>query len=244
MKTINRYFVVIIIFAVTMSLAFNIAHSQVAAVSAVTGKMINRITKEPVGVKFHVYDISGKRVNARAMNSNASSGYYYITSLKPGSIYYIHIEEDNYMKEVFEVMIPDTDKYNEISRDFQVSPKEIGTKIPIAVPPFELRKSRLRWGADEILDEYAMTMMKNPDVIFEILSYPESEDDKEANKQLTSDRANNLKDYFISKGVPPERITATGKPLPDPRNPPPAEKQAKGKRYIGPTYIYVAEIKR
>jgi OOP family OmpA-OmpF porin len=241
MKNILKYWIII---AVVISLGYSVSFSQIGAVSAVTGKIMNRVTKEPVGVKFHVYDISGKRVNARAMNSNSATGYYYIPSLKPGSVYYVHIEEPNFMKEVFEIVVPNTDKYTEISRDFLVAPKEIGTKIPIAIPPFELRKSHLRWGADEILDAYALTMMKNPDVVFEIISYPESDEDKEANKILTSERANNLRNYFISKGVDPDKITATGKTLPDPRNPPPAEKQAKGKRYIGTTYIYVADIKK
>jgi len=241
MKNIIKY---CLILAVYIAVGNSMLYCQVGAVSAVTGKMINRVSKEPVGVKFHIYDISGKRVNARAMNSNSSTGYYYIPSLQPGSVYYIHIEEPNYMKQVFEVIIPNTDKYSEISRDFLVSPKEIGTKIPIEIPPFELRKSELRWGSDQILDEYAMTMMKNTDVQFEIISYPESDLDKEANKALTSERAKHLVNYFISKGVDPSKITATGKTLPDPRNPPPAERQAKGKRYIGTTYIYVADIKK
>jgi len=234
----------LLITSVIIALGYSVTFAQVGAVSAVTGKIMNRITKEPVGVKFHVYDISGKRVNARAMNSNSTDGYYYIPSLQPGTVYYVHIEEPNFMKEVFEIIVPNTDKYTEISRDFLVSPKEIGTKIPIAIPPFELRKSRLRWGADEILDEYALTMLKNADVKYEIISYPESDEDKDANLKLTTERANNLMNYFISKGIDPGMITATGKTLPDPRIPPPAEKQAKGKRYIGTTYIYVAEIKK
>lgn len=242
MKKAIKYISGFSIIIVMLFFGFQNAFSQVGAVAAVTGKMMDRISKEPIKVKFNVYDVSGKRVNARTMNSNKSTGYYYIPSLKPGSVYYIHIEEPGYMKQVFEIKIPNTDRYSEISKDFLIFPKQIGTKIPISVPPFELRKSRLRWGADEILNEYALTMIKNKDVSFEIISYPESEEDKEANKELTSQRAESLKEYFISKGVNPERLEATGKTLPDPRNPPPAEKQAKGKRYIGTTYIYVADI--
>ena len=43
--------------------------------------------------------------------------------------------------------------------------------------------------------------------------------------------------YFTSNGIPATRVTAIGSKTPDTKNPPPTGILAKGKRYIGPSYI-------
>lgn len=213
----------------------------VGPVVSMSGNVFNEITREPVTVFLVVLDENGQRVNATRSNA-AENGYYYITGLKPGKKYFISMAQKGYFKEKYEVFVANTSKYEEISRDFLVKPLEKNVYIKLQVPPFELNKSKLRYGSDFLLNDFNNTLLNNPEVKFEIICYPDNDNDRTANKTLTDERANALKEFFISKGIPANRFTAEGSGTVDPKNPPPTKKAAKGKRYIGTTYIVVKEF--
>jgi outer membrane protein OmpA-like peptidoglycan-associated protein len=116
---------------------------------------------------------------------------------------------------------------------------EKGALIPIAVPPFELNKSKLRYKASELLDDYKSSLANNPNATIEIVCYPDNNTDKKENLKLSEERCNSLKAYFVDNGIDASRITTKPQDATDPKNPPPVEKRAKGKRYIGPSYLMV-----
>ncbi len=210
-------------------------------VVAVTGSVFNAVTHEPVTVFLLVVDETGKKVSATRSNS-AENGYYYIPSLKPGRKYYVTINQPEYCKEKFEIEIANTAKYQEISRDFLVTPMVMNAKIRLALTPFELNKSKLRVGAEEFLEDIKSTLTNNPQIKFEILCYPDNDADKERNRQLTDERSKTLLNFFTSKGIEATRISVIGSATSDPKDPPPTTKKAKGKRYIGPCYIVIKQI--
>ncbi|MFP4368158.1 MAG: OmpA family protein [Candidatus Kapaibacterium sp.] len=232
---------IIVTLAFLLTGAAGLKAQLVSTVVAVTGNIINQADRQPVSVTFFVEDQNGKRINKAT--SNSKSGYYYVTGLKPGRQYYFTINEDGWFKQKIEIRIPDTDKYLELSRDILAYPKKEGVRIKIPVPPFELNKSKLRFGAAFLLNNFSETLRINPDVSFKIVSYPDKDQPAEENLGLTKDRANSIKDFLVIEGISPERIETEGKSLTDPENPPPAEKRAKGKRYIGPSYIVVTDLK-
>lgn len=237
-----KYFRLLIIAALLLSVsATNLKAQLVNTVVGVTGKVMNSETKEPVRVDIYVYDSSEKQINK--INSNSADGYYYIAGLKPGNTYYIEMMQEGFFKEKYEIKIVNTDKYLEISRDFLVRPLEEGISLKIPVPPFEINKSKLRFGSALILEDITNTLKNNPDVYFTIVSYPDNEDSPEENMQLTEGRANSLKDFFAINGINPKRIDIEGNKKIDPNNPKPIEKAAKGKRYIGTTYLMITDIK-
>lgn len=206
----------------------------------VTGSVLDQVSKEPTSVNLDVYDISGKKINSTRSNGK-DNGYYYIAGLKPGQTYFVTIKEDGYFKERYKIDVPNTDRYLELSRDFLVKPLEKMTMIKIPVPPFELNKSKLRYGAGFLLNDLTSTLINNPDVNFKIVSFPDNKENPAMNEALTTERAESLMDYFVIQGVDPSRITVEGNKDVDTKNPPPTEKAAKGKRYVGPTYIVVTK---
>ncbi|MDQ1266411.1 MAG: OmpA-like protein, partial [Bacteroidota bacterium] len=160
---VNALKILIIIF-IFLGFGITKVYSQfVEAVVALTGSVINEVNKEPVSVFLVFYDENGKRVNAARSNA-AENGYYYVTGLKPGKKYTVEIKQKNYLKENISIEIPNTDRYQEISRDFLVKPLEKNVKIRIPVPPFELNKSKLRYGSDYVLNDYVNVLMNNPGV--------------------------------------------------------------------------------
>lgn len=227
-----------LLFTVLTAFAFAAtANAQlIKTVVAVTGNITNYLDKEPVTVKIDVFNDAGKKITSIKSNS-AENGYYYVTGLQPGNAYSFRINNDGFMKENYQVSIPLSDKYIEISRDFVVRPLEENAKLPLPVVPFELNKHKLKFGSAVVLDGIANSLRNNPNVSFEILSYPDNDKDQAHNKELTQKRAQALMDYFVIQGIDPARIMVQGKESTDPVNPPPIEKRAKGKRYIGRTYI-------
>ncbi len=207
------------------------------SIVSLTGKIIDEHSGKPVGIKMLVYDENGKKVS-RA-NSNSNTGYYYITGLKAGKIYSMKFKDDAYFRETVPFELPKTEKYAEFSKDFLVKPLQIGLKLLIKIPPFELNKSKLRVGSDFILDNMTMALKENRTVKFEIVCFPDHDDDQDFNAGLTAGRAEALRSYFIEQGIRPVRITTHARKLTDADAPPPSRKRAKGKRYIGSSYIVV-----
>ncbi len=207
-------------------------------VVSISGTVFNAITKEPLTVYVVAYDQEGKRANAARSNSS-ENGYYFLTGLKPGQRYQIVVEQAGFFRESYEIDIPKNIKYTEYSRDFALIPIKSGTLIPLPVPPFEFNKTKLRVGAEEYLENFAKHLAKNKDLKIEIISYPDATANPNDNLKLTEERAKSLVSYFVMQGVEPERLTIKGNANPDPKNPPPTEKRAKGKRYIGPIYFRI-----
>ncbi len=242
MKIIKKSFLIMTLAVVVFFFNINISSSQlVETVVAITGSVLNSVTREPVTAYLVVLDENGKRVNATRSNS-AENGYYYITSLKPGHKYTINISQPNYFKEKFEIEIANTDKYTEISRDFLVTPIQKGIDLPLTISPFELNKSKLRFGSEYLLSDIISTLNNNSGIKVDIICYPDNNVDKTENQKLTEERAKSLKAFLIENGINESRINIKPNSTTDPQNPPPTEKRAKGKRYIGSTYIRVSDF--
>lgn len=232
----------LIITIITLVVLGNDAQAQgfIQTVVSLTGSVFNQVTKQPETTALLVMK-DGKRVTATRSRAS-ENGSYYITGLKAGESYDIKLQKKGFMDQVFSIDVPNTDKYTEISKDFLIMPKEVGVKLPLSVPPFEYNKSKLRVGSDLFLDDIQETLKLNPDVIFQIISFPDNDKNKKNNEELTKERAESLKEFFVSKGVDATRITINANSTTDPDNPPPVEKAAKGKRYIGTSYLKIVSL--
>jgi outer membrane protein OmpA-like peptidoglycan-associated protein len=217
---------------------YNSYSQMLHTVVALTGNVFDAVTKEPVTVFIIVHDENGDIVGATRSNK-FENGNYYVTGLKPGNKYTIILKQQKYFMEKYNIQIANTNRYEEISRDFLVKPLYEGVKIPFPVPPFELNKSKLRYGAEEILTGMSNTLVNNEDVDVEIHCYPDDRGNKKENIDLTSERCKSLMNYFTRQGIEASRLSIKPHENTDPDNPPPTKKRAKGKRYIGSSYIVV-----
>jgi outer membrane protein OmpA-like peptidoglycan-associated protein len=227
------FFILVIIF-----LSNKLEAQIVGTTVSITGSVYSQTTHEPITVFLVVMDESGKRVSATRSNAS-DNGYYYIAGLKPGQKYTISIAQKGYFKEKIDFEIPNSEKYEEISKDFQLKPLDAGTQIKINVPPFELNKSKLRFGAEQIIDGFVASLQNNPEVKIQVLCYPDNGENKQENKTLTEERSKSIQDYLVKHGIDASRVTIKGSATTDTNDPPPVNRRAKGKRYIGPTYIVV-----
>ena len=210
-------------------------------VVSITGSVMDAVTRQPITAIMIVTNENGKRINATRSNG-ADNGYYYLTSLKPGKKYTITVSSRYYLKEKYTFQINKGYRYTELSHDFLVMPLNVGAQIPLSFAPFELNKSKLRYGADYVLDGIKGTMLNNKSVRFQIICYPDMDGDAAHNLELTTERAQSIKKYLVANGIDASRIEIKGNKRTDPKNPPPKKKRAKGKRYIGTTYIKIIAI--
>lgn len=233
MKT-NKLLLTLAVLLLASSLSF----AQIKAVVGVTGSMLNYVDRSPISVELQVFDNAGIKVNSTKSNA-ADNGYFYVTGLFPGNTYIFVVKDKNYLTERFEVSIPNSSKYVEISKDFLLKPNKAGTTIKLNVAPFEFNKSKLRPGSAIVLSEILNTVKYNPNAKFKIVTYPDSDKNALQNEELTKSRAQALVDYLELNGVDSSMFTIQGNKNTDPKNPPPAEKRAKGKKYIGSIYLVV-----
>lgn len=215
-------------------------HAQIGTVITVAGNVLDEVTRNPTTVNVVFNDEAGNRVVSS--RSNSKDGSYLVTGLKPGKKYKVRIEQPEFFQAEYEIQLPNTSKYTEISRDFLVKPLIKGSRIPARVSPFEAKKSKLRVGANEILDDFKRTLIINPNVNIEIQCFPDNDADRADNAKLTQDRGNALREYFEKAGISSKRISVKAAENVDSINPPPIRKAAKGKRYVGSTYFVVTKF--
>ena len=209
-------------------------------IMSVTGAVIDQTTRTPASVIVSFYDKNNKKIGSS--KSNSATGFYLVTGLKQGETYKVQLESPEYFKDEYEVTLPVSKKYADVSRDFTVKPLVKGAKILLEVPPFELKKSKLRVGAEDYLSDIKKMLILNPGVTVEIQSFPDAEGDATVNETFTMERAQAIKKYLVDNGVREQKIVVKSSGQVDALNPPPKYKTAKGKRYIGPIYIVITKV--
>lgn len=222
--------------AITLIFIF-VAYAQFTlTVISVSGTTKDEISGENVKAKIMVKDADGK-----IANRTRSTGKYFLTGLKPGKAYIMELSAKGYFDKSYELIVPNSDKYEEISRDFTLKPMKEGTKIPVKVIPFDKGKTVMRDGADYIFRDLVQIMRKNRKAEFEIEVYPEAELEAIAAQNFAEARAVALKNYFEKQKIR-AALTVKAHTQTDPKNPPPAKKRSKGHRYKGSIYITVKKV--
>lgn len=75
---------------------------------------------------------------------------------------------------------------------------------------FETGKSNIKPVSFKILDDVAKVLFENPTYLVEIQGHTDNVGKKDANKTLSENRAQAVRDYLIKKGIDQKRMTASG----------------------------------
>jgi len=236
-KLIALLFGLVILFTSTLSLS---AQSAIGTVVTLTGYILNGNNLLPVEAHYALYDATGKKVG-QSHTANAHDGYL-VTGLRSGEQYLIKVEDPRYLKQEFKIEVPKTSKYAEISKDFVVRPMEVGRKMAMQPVPFDLKKTALKVGTEQDMDEVARMLILNPSVNVDVLCYPDENGNADAIQQVSAARGASLKAFLIKAGVIAQRVSVRNAASTDPINPPPLRKGAKGKRYVGPAYLVITKV--
>lgn len=87
---------------------------------------------------------------------------------------------------------------------------EIKEAIDLPGVNFESNSDRLLPGAENVLREAAETLRRNPTIKVEVAGHTDSDGTADYNEGLSSRRAATVRDYLVSQGVSPARMTSRG----------------------------------
>lgn len=228
--------------ALFLILAGLTAYAQVGVNVSLVGSVTDEVSKKALKATIKILDLNGKNIARPIMSNETMNGAYAASGLKPGQKLIVRVECPGYFSQDYNVEVPDSKEYAEISRDFTIKPMAVGTMMPFRVYPFDRNKSKLREGADYIFETMLFVMKRNPTSRFEIICYPDDSKNPVTNFKLTTERCEAIKEYYVSKGIAADRLTVLPFANIDTKNPPPTGKAAKGKRYKGSIYLKILAI--
>lgn len=75
---------------------------------------------------------------------------------------------------------------------------------------FEYASSKLKQSSHATIDRYVRFLIQNPDKKLEISGHTDNTGKYDDNKILSEERAETVKNYILSKGIPPEQLSSAG----------------------------------
>ena len=87
---------------------------------------------------------------------------------------------------------------------------EIREAIRLQGVNFETNSDRLLPGAEQVLDDAAASLVRNPTIHVEVAGHTDSQGAADYNEGLSERRAITVRDYLIGKGVSADRMTVRG----------------------------------
>ncbi len=81
---------------------------------------------------------------------------------------------------------------------------------------FEFGKATLQESSFPVLDELVAYLNRKTDERIEIGGHTDNVGNKVSNQKLSEERANSVRDYLLSKGITPDRVTAKGYGMSEP----------------------------
>jgi OmpA-OmpF porin, OOP family len=177
----------------------------------VSGKVIDAKTgKVPVNSKIIYEDLSsGKELGIAT--PDPITGIYKIV-LPYGKNYGITTKIEGYVGTSQNLDLSKMNgKYLEIEgKDMTVKPVEVGVKVEMNNIFFEFGKATLKPESYPELNRIAEFFKTNKKVISEISGHTDNVGSDEVNNKLSQERADVVRNYLLTQGVPAERITAKG----------------------------------
>ncbi len=132
------------------------------------------------------------------------------SGLRPEDVDYIRIEEIIKKYQTQSSAPIDYNKIEELIKKNCTKPVMEDKWVLFGVN-FDFNKSTIRPDSYPILDNSVEILMNNPDVKVEIQGHTDQVGSDEANDKLSLERAEAVKQYLVSKGIAPERLTIAGK---------------------------------
>jgi OmpA-OmpF porin, OOP family len=177
----------------------------------VSGKVIDGKTgKVPLNAQIIYEDLTnGKELGVAT--PDPITGIYKVV-LPYGKNYGITTKIDGYVGTSQNIDLSKiTGKYLEIEgKDMTVKPVEVGVKVEMNNIFFEFGKAELKPESYPELNRIATFFKSNTKIVSEISGHTDNVGSDEVNNKLSQERADVVRKYLLTQGVPTEKLTAKG----------------------------------
>ncbi|GAB3897686.1 OmpA family protein [Spirosoma agri] len=178
-------------------------------VALISGKVIDQKTGKPIEARI-VYQTLPDGAEAGEATSDPVTGEYKIV-LPYGQKYSMRAIAKDFIAEGDNVDLTQTKGFQEIKgKDLNLIPIEAGRSVPLNNIFFDVGKAELRPESNPELDRLVNTFNETPKLVIEVQGHTDNTGSKEINAKLSQDRADAVREYFISKGIEPDRVASKG----------------------------------
>ncbi len=182
------------------------------SVVLLTGKLLDAKTKKVPANARIIYESLPDGTELGTATPDPNTGEYKIV-LPYGKKYGIRPEIDGYVGKAQNLDLSKLGNggYLELNdRDLLVTKIEEGAKVALNNVFFETAKATLQTESFPELNRVVELMNKQKAMIVEIDGHTDSDGTDEANQKLSQDRAESVRTYLLSKGIPENRVVAKG----------------------------------
>lgn len=178
-------------------------------VALISGKVIDQTTGKPIEARI-VYQNLADGTEVGEATSDPITGEYKIV-LPYGQKYSMRAIAKDFIAEGDNVDLTQTKGFQEITgKELKLVPIEVGRSIRLNNIFFDTGKSELRPESAPELDRLVTTLNETPKMVIEVRGHTDNTGSDELNAKLSQDRADAVREYFISKGIEPDRVASKG----------------------------------
>jgi outer membrane protein OmpA-like peptidoglycan-associated protein len=191
------------------TIKFNVfAERKNANMATLSGKIINTKTEKSLdpGIIAKIR-INGVELFAFRYDSATAS---YTQKLPVGFSYDVTPSVRNFYNKYEQVDFTNVAPGSKISRNFYVTPIEVGQAVNIEFIYFETGKSDLKPESFRSLNALVRFLNEYPNVKVEIGGHTDNTGSAETNMRLSQNRAHAVADYVISSGIVASRVVSKG----------------------------------
>jgi outer membrane protein OmpA-like peptidoglycan-associated protein len=195
------------------------------------GKVIDAASNKPISAKILCYDSKTQQIIDSVQTSKSGSYEFLIASsevlYKISSNGYNNLEESfdvgaflkkgSFQKDLFLEPFAQLKFEKEVKPTEEIKEEKIGVPVNPERSTFKLDKVYFDLGESNVLpesfeqlDNLATYLKENPSLKIQIEGHTDNQGDSKANKKLSLERAYNVREYLVSKGIVGNRIKFVG----------------------------------
>lgn len=179
-------------------------------VALISGKVIDQTTGKPIEARI-IYQTLPDGAEAGEATSDPVTGEYKIV-LPYGQKYTMRAIAKDFIAEGDNIdLTGKVTGYKEIKgKELKLVPVEVGRTVRLNNIFFDTGKSELRPESGPELDRLVTTLNEAPKMVIEVRGHTDNTGSNELNAKLSQDRADAVREYFVSKGIEPDRVASKG----------------------------------
>lgn len=186
----------------TIQLSSKLQPDEVVIIS---GRVLDKDSKKPIAAEITYQNLNSGKEKGIA-RSNPKTGEYKIV-LPYGYLYGFSAKAKDYIATNENIDLTKKANYKEIKRNLFLSKMKVGEIIVLNNVFFEKGKAKLKSTSFLELNRIIKIMKDNPKMKIELRGHTDNRGNQQALLNLSQERVDIVKDYFIKKGIAENRIS-------------------------------------
>ena len=174
-----------------------------------SGRVIDTKTKRPIEAKI-IYEsfLDGEELGQAF--TDPVTGQYKIV-LPYGQRYTVRAESKDFITIGKTIDLQETGVFKELTnQDLELAPIQDGVSVTLSNIFFKFGKAALEPESEPELNRMLDVLKANPNMTIEIQGHTDNVGSAEANLKLSQERADVVRDYFLAKNIPLNRVASVG----------------------------------